>query len=179
MLSLKNVFTNCIVKLDKTVKKKQLNGNSGLSSRAGQLLKWAPALSLFVLDAAGVKTKNNFKQHLKIIAVAEAALEGVAQPLKYATSRRRPNLSLDLRSFPSDHTANAFMGAEVFHQELKGHYPVVSYAGYVLATATGISRIYKNKHWLSDVVAGAVIGMACAKITFGIFRKMGKRQNHV
>jgi len=47
--------------------------------------------------------------------------------------------------------------------ELKDSLPALSCAGYVGATATAIIRLMKNRHWVRDVVAGAVIGITSVK----------------
>ena len=68
----------------------------------------------------------------------------------------------ELRSFPSGHAANAFALAAVVNEEL--HHlrtPVNSWVSPVLygaATLTSLSRVMDDEHWLSDVVAGAVLG---------------------
>ena len=52
------------------------------------------------------------------------------------------------------------------HEELKQSMPVFSYAGYACAISTGVIRLMKSRHWLKDVVAGAIIGVACAKLAY-------------
>lgn len=63
------------------------------------------------------------------------------------------------KSFPSGHTATAFMAATMLHKEYGGRSPWYSIAGYSMATVTGVSRMLNNKHWLSDVLVGAGIGI--------------------
>lgn len=68
----------------------------------------------------------------------------------------------DYRSFPSGHTTAAFAMAGALATEIGTHAPEVrGWAGVALygaATLVGISRLYHNEHWASDVVAGAAIG---------------------
>ena len=74
--------------------------------------------------------------------------------LKYSVQRLRPDGS-DRLSFPSGHTSAAFSLATVagHHYGWKAGVPA-----YVLASGIGLSRIEKDKHYLSDVLAGATLG---------------------
>jgi membrane-associated phospholipid phosphatase len=75
--------------------------------------------------------------------------------LKYSVQRTRPDGSNNL-SFPSGHTSTAFSLAAVADQ----HYGwKIGLPAYVLASGIGLSRIEKDKHYLSDVLAGATLGI--------------------
>jgi membrane-associated phospholipid phosphatase len=79
---------------------------------------------------------------------------GYTEVLKLAVGRERPN-GQDNKSFPSGHTSNAFAMASV----AQGHYGwKLGVPAYLLAGVMGASRIHEDKHWLSDVVAGAALG---------------------
>jgi membrane-associated phospholipid phosphatase len=55
------------------------------------------------------------------------------------------------------HTANAFASAEFLWQEYKDVSIWYGISGYIIASGTGVLRIYNNRHWLTDVAAGAGI----------------------
>jgi membrane-associated phospholipid phosphatase len=88
--------------------------------------------------------------------------------LKYAVDRTRPNG--DPRSFPSGHASATFATAMVLQQ----HYGwKVGGPVFVLAGMTGASRITVNKHWASDVVFGAFVGMASGRTATRAERRHG------
>lgn len=68
----------------------------------------------------------------------------------------------DQQSFPSGHTTTAFAAAAAVTSEARRIWPrsvwVVAPAMYGGATLVGLSRMYHNRHWASDVVLGAAIG---------------------
>lgn len=65
-------------------------------------------------------------------------------------------------SFPSGHTTAAFAVATVLAESFK-QYKALPFILYGYAGAVGLSRIYDDKHWLSDVVLGAAIGYTVGK----------------
>jgi membrane-associated phospholipid phosphatase len=88
--------------------------------------------------------------------------------VKQGVHRLRPD-NVGNNSFPSGHTASAFAAAEFLYQEYKDVSPWIGYGGYCVATATGTLRLYNNRHWVSDVVAGAGFGIASTKISYLIY----------
>ena len=58
------------------------------------------------------------------------------------------------------------MGAELVRIEYGEDYPWLAVGAYTIATATGALRVYNNHHWLSDVVAGAGVGILSARIGY-------------
>jgi len=68
------------------------------------------------------------------------------------------------KSFPSRHTAFAFMSAGFLASTMFTAWPdspwklPLSIAGYLLAAGTGTARVLSGSHFMSDVLAGAAIG---------------------
>ena len=89
---------------------------------------------------------------------AQILSQGTVQAAKFATTRTRPDGSNN-HSLPSGHTASAFATASVLQRHFgwKAGIPAYALAGYV-----GASRMADNRHYLSDVVLGAGIGIAAA-----------------
>jgi len=83
----------------------------------------------------------------------------------------RPDSSNRL-SFPSGHTAQAFISAEFLRQEYKDISPWIGVAGYAVAVGTGFLRRYNNKHWLNDVIAGAGVGILSTHLSYWLYPKI-------
>ncbi len=76
--------------------------------------------------------------------------------LKETVRERRPNNSSSTASFPSGHASSAFSGATFIHKKYGIEYAIPAYLG---AIYTGYSRVYAEKHYTHDVIAGALLGM--------------------
>ena len=117
-------------------------------------LMFAPAVSVYALNAFGVKGKNNFRDRSMIYLMSNIFVNAIVYPTKKLTKQLRPDGSNN-NSFPSGHTATAFASAEFMRMEYKNVSPWYGVAGYAMAATTGYLRMYNNKHWFSDVIAGA------------------------
>ena len=87
-------------------------------------------------------------------------------------------------SWPSGHTATAFVGATLLHKEYGlTRSPWFSVAGYGVATATGVMRVLNNRHWVSDVMSGAGIGIMSTELGYAIgdllFKGKGLLRNDI
>jgi membrane-associated phospholipid phosphatase len=90
----------------------------------------------------------------KKLGIALTASSAAVTLLKLATHRERPDGS-NAMSFPSGHTTVAFAAATVLQRQYGG---IVGWLSYGAAAAAGEARIADNHHYLSDVVAGALLG---------------------
>jgi len=157
--------------LDVSTKAELQEDHPLFAAHVDDYIQFAPAAAVYALNLAGVKGKHNLFD-ASMLYVTSAAIMGVSTHfVKQGVGRMRPNNNGE-NSFPSGHTASAFMAAEFLHQEYKDVNPWIGYAGYFVATATGTLRMYNNKHWFSDVVAGAGFGIASTKIAYLIYPYM-------
>lgn len=129
--------------------------------------RYVPAVSVYALNAFGVKGKNNMRDRSVILGTSLIIMTSSVFALKSITNVERPDGTSN-NSFPSGHTAVAFAGAEFLYQEYKDQSIWYGVGGYVIATGTGIFRMYNNRHWLTDVAAGAGIGILSTKIAYWI-----------
>ena len=75
----------------------------------------------------------------------------------------------DFWSYPSGHTTSAFALSTTLAESVKADWLKV--LCYVPAFTTAFARIYENKHWASDVFAGAFIGYFVAKFFTDLHKK--------
>lgn len=136
-------------------------------------VQYSPLLSVYALNAIGKQGKNNFKDRTIVLATAYLIMGGSINIIKKTSKVKRPDGS-DTRSFPSGHTATAFMGAEFLYQEYKDVSDWYGITGYVVAAGTGLFRMSNEKHWLTDVATGAGIGILSTKIAYWIHPLMKK-----
>lgn len=134
-------------------------------------LQFAPTLSVYALNAAGIHGAHNFKDRTIILLMANVIANGTVFSVKSWSHELRPDGS-NYQSFPSGHTAEAFVGAEFMRLEYKDVSPWYGVAGYAMATATGLLRMYNDKHWMSDVIAGAGVGIASTRLAYWLYPKM-------
>ena len=137
----------------------------GFHSHLDNYLQWAPYLELGAVLAFGVEGRNDRTNLALILAKSEALMLGSVYIIKVSTSHLRPDGS-DRRSFPSGHTAQAFLAASIVHTELRDKSQWYGIGAYALATTTGAFRMLNNKHWEADVFAGAGVGILSAHLAY-------------
>jgi membrane-associated phospholipid phosphatase len=164
---------NPIRKLDLSTKAELTEDHPLFAAHADDYLKFAPLVAMYGLDLVGLKGKNPVLDQTAMVLMTTVITTTVVTDLKKWTHRLRPNGS-GYSSFPSGHTATAFAAAELLNQEFKNETPWIGYAGYAVAAATGILRMYNNVHWVSDVVAGAGFGILSTKLTYLIYPQIKK-----
>ena len=119
--------------------------------------QYAPAALMVGLKTCGYEGRTNWTGMLVSDAFSVGIMAVTVRGIKYVVNRTRP--SGGNHSFPSGHTATSLMTATMLHKEYGWRSPWWSIGGYTVAAVTGVSRIMNNAHWMSDVVAGAAIGI--------------------
>lgn len=157
-----------LLRLDWSTKTELLEHNPQFVAKIDNYLQYAPLAGMYSLDLMGIKGRNSVQDQTFIALLSTGFTTAIVQGLKKTTGRMRPN-GANYNSFPSGHTATAFAAAEQLHQEFKNQSPWIGYTGFVVAAATGTLRMYNNKHWLSDVVAGAGFGILSTKLSYLVY----------
>ncbi len=147
--------------------KEEVNENIDEKITIDDFSQYLPAASVYGLNALGIKGKHNLKDRSIIMGTSYLIMTSTVLSLKSITKIERPDGS-GFNSFPSGHTATAFAGAEFLWQEYKDVSIWYGISGYLIATGTGLFRIYNDKHWLTDVISGAGIGILSTKIAYWI-----------
>jgi membrane-associated phospholipid phosphatase len=149
------------------------NKFDSVGNALGDPLYTLPPLGLFYLY--GHFNEDPKARQTSLLAVESLAISGAfTWTLKEIAQRPRPNSgessttwygptrNIADYSFPSGHSTVAFSIASVIAEEY-GNNPYVPPIAYGLATLTGLSRIYGNNHWTSDVFIGGAIGYFVGK----------------
>ena len=135
-----------------------------------------PAAAMLGLKAMGVPSRSGWGRMLASGGTALTLNLVSVELLKKNIRVMRPDGS-NIHSFPSGHTTMAFMTATMLSKEYGYLSPWVSLGGYGVATATGLMRIANNRHWLSDVFAGAGLGILSAELGYLIMDEIFKDKN--
>lgn len=139
--------------------------------------QYAPLAAAYGLRFFGVKGLHDYVD-LTIISGTAYLLAGISvYGVKTLTRVERPD-GTSRNSFPSGHTATAFAGAEILRREYWDVSPWIGVAGYAVAAGTGFLRMYNNRHWLTDVVAGAGFGILCAQAAYWLYPVITKTFFH-
>lgn len=156
-----------IKKLNTDIRTKVLE-NEHKERRVDDVTRFVPMLSVYALNLAGVEGEHNFGDRTIILTTSLLVTFTSVRSIKKLTNVQRPDIT-SYNSFPSGHTATVFAGAEFLMQEYKHKSLWYGISGYVVATGTGLMRIYNNRHWLTDVAAGAGIGILSTKIAYWVY----------
>ena len=150
-------------------------------NKIDDFLQYEAVLQIYGGRYLGLKPKNNALRQTINIVVSNAIMGGIVKSMKHTFKEVRPDAS-DEYSFPSGHTATAFTNASILFYEYKDANIWYASSGYLFATATGFLRIANNRHFTSDVLAGAGIGTAVGLVVsyWSPFKSLtfGKNKTH-
>lgn len=140
-------------------------------------IQYSSTLMLYGIKIGGIKGRSSWRRLLTTHALSAVTMAVLVNGIKYTVQEPRPN-GHGNDSYPSGHTALAFMSANMVHHEFGLTIsPWYSIGAYSLATATAIMRGLNNKHYLPDVVLGAGIGILSTELGYLfsdlIFREKG------
>ena len=135
------------------------------------------------LKLGGYEGRSDWPRLLASAGMSYALMAGFVNGIKYTAKEMRPDGST-ANSWPSGHTATAFVGATLLHKEYGlTRSPWWSVAGYGVATATGVMRVLNNRHWVSDVMSGAGIGILSGELGYALcdllFKGKGLLRNDI
>jgi membrane-associated phospholipid phosphatase len=160
----------------------QDNRSSGGNDLAGDLRHFGQpevygTITLGLLGAGLISGNGEITRAGGRLAATLALAGAASTAAKVTLGRPRPSESLDADGYvpfsgqeamPSGHTTMAFALATALADDI--HRTWASVGLYTIATGVGWSRINDNKHWLTDVAAGAVLGITSAKLVNGHWR---------
>ena len=152
--------------LDKRIVK--LGGISSPALESANVLQYSPAGIMLALKAAGVEGRSDWPRMITADIASVAIMNAIVHSTKEVVKRERPD-GRAYNSYPSGHTATAFMCAQMLHKEYgETVSPWISVAGYGIAATTGLFRVIANRHWCSDVLAGAAVGIFSTELAYDL-----------
>ena len=130
--------------------------------------RFVPLVASFGLDWLGAKPKHHFLDRSLVTATAYLSMGILVEATKRSVNAPRPDFAVsgENNSFPSGHTATAFVGAEIVRREYWDDSPWYGVGAYTVATATAVLRVYNERHFATDVIAGAGFGILSANIAY-------------
>ncbi len=128
-------------------------------------LQFAPVGMMYLADLMHIPSKNNAFNQTKFLGISEVLTIGIVVGVKKLSHVTRPDGSAN-NSFPSGHTAQAFVAGNVLFQEFKDSKPWLAYSGFVIASTTGVLRMTNNRHWISDVLTSAGLATIVTQLVY-------------
>lgn len=128
-------------------------------------LQYTPIALSYGLDAFGIESKTNFSDRTAVLLKAELMMTATVYTLKRTVGQMRPDGRAN-NSFPSGHTAQAFVAATFLSEEYKDRFTWMPYLAYGIASSVGVLRMANNRHYISDVLFGAGLGILSVKVSY-------------
>ncbi len=167
--------TGVLLVADRGIKQFVQRNHSGFLDKSADIIepfgnKYPPYI-MGVMYLAGVITKDRKMEHVSLVTAKSLVFSTLFYVgSKQLVRRRRPSFTDDpfeinsmfqggreWTSFPSGHANTVFTVATAISLQYR-HKKWVPPLAYSIAGLTGLSRIYHNRHWASDVLIGAAMG---------------------
>lgn len=139
------------------------------------VIQFVPLAMDLGLGLTGVKARHNFRDRAMVTFTAYATMAVLVNTLKYTVREPRPGSGVR-NSFPSGHTAVAFTAAEIVRVE---YGPWWGLAAYSVGCATAFLRVYNDRHWITDTIAGAGIGILSARVGYWMLPLEQRLADHI
>jgi len=146
----------------------------GFQTSVDNYLQFVPYPELAGVALLKVETRDDRLNTLLLIGKSEAIMLASVYAAKFLTNIDRPNGAS--YAFPSGHTAQAFLAASIVHTELRDKSQWYGIGAYTVATGVAALRLLNNRHWESDVFAGAGFGILSAHLAYLSHRNRWGRQ---
>ncbi|GAB2681666.1 hypothetical protein GCM10027036_40490 [Flavihumibacter cheonanensis] len=177
--------TGAMMTLDRSIKQwVQANRNNFLSQTSRIIEPFGNEYSPYLVGAmylTGVLTKDRRMEHVSLVSAKSLVFTTLLTAgSKQLVRRRRPAYTDDpfefnsmfqggreWTSFPSGHANTVFTVATAIALQYNDK-KWVPYVAYGIAGLTGVSRIYDNRHWATDVIVGAAMGHFITKTLYRI-----------
>lgn len=144
-------------------------------------VQYVPLAATLAFGLNDMRDDLRMKDRLLLVGTSYALSATMVTALKYSLGSIRPYIYDEVcasnpngycrsrnpkmfNSFPSGHTATAFLGAELVRLTCGDKYPVAAWSAYVVAASVGFARVYNDRHWTTDILAGAGVGILSARI---------------
>jgi membrane-associated phospholipid phosphatase len=138
-------------------------------------------------DQTGLMDTKRGKSAFILAAQSAILTQLLVGGIKYISGRDRPNENDDQnafngpasgtnKAFPSGHASAAFAFAGTISEVYQQEHPWVPWVLYPIATGTTLARVDRDKHWVSDVFVGGMIGylMAATVVRYSPFLEENK-----
>lgn len=140
------------------------NEDNGLMVDVAQ---YAPIAFPWAMKAIGQPTRSGWGRMSISQGLGVVMMGGSVKVLKNIVGETRPDATDDA-SFPSGHTAWAFLGATMIERELGWRSPWYTFGAYTFASAVAMQRVVDKRHFPIDVAGGAAIGVITGHLGYFI-----------
>lgn len=170
------------------------------NNKLDDIMIFAPYAEILALNLLKIKCKNDWLNTGLLFLKSELIMAAIVFPMKELIGLPRPyaqdsiraaeaaGIKVDLKNYrrthpnafvslPSGHTAQAFVAASIVHKEYRSKSNWYGVGAYAIATTVAAFRMLNNKHWQSDVIVGAGIGIMSVHIAYATHQfKWGRKE---